>query len=195
MRKKSETRCVLDFLGVCEQSAICVIIFAFDNDLRGWEMPVLKNSRHERFAQLLAGGKDMTSAYEAAGYKRDCGNASNLARRDEITSRVQEITIEARAREQKIAERSAEYAAVTKGELLKMARDIYLQAKENGHTAAAVAAIKEIGVLSGVRIERSERGQPGEFEWVEKLSVEELHALAAGELDIESYRKGSVAVN
>jgi hypothetical protein len=51
-----------------------------------------------------------------------------------------------------------------------------------------VAAIKEIGVLSGVRVERSERGMPGEFDWVEKLSADELEALADGRLDIESYR-------
>jgi len=29
--------------------------------------------------------------------------------------------------------------------------------------SAAVAAIREIGVLTGLRIERSERGHPGEF--------------------------------
>jgi hypothetical protein len=35
----------------------------------------------------------------------------------------------------------------------------------------AVAAIKEIGILSGVRIERSERGRPGEFD---DLSTEQI---------------------
>jgi hypothetical protein len=57
--------------------------------------------------------------------------------------------------------------------------------------SAAVQALKEIGVLSGIRIERSERGQPGEYDFLEKLSVEELHALAEGELDIESYRQNT----
>jgi hypothetical protein len=36
--------------------------------------------------------------------------------------------------------------------------------------SAAVAAIKEKGVLSGKRIERSERGEPGEFDWMERAS-------------------------
>lgn len=31
-------------------------------------MPVLKNQRHERFAQELAKGKSATDAYLAAGY-------------------------------------------------------------------------------------------------------------------------------
>ena len=37
-------------------------------------------------------------------------------------------------------------------------------------------------MLSGIRIERSERGQPGEFEFLEKMSPEELEAYARGEL-------------
>jgi phage terminase small subunit len=32
-------------------------------------MPVLKNLRRERFAQLLASGKTAADAYEEAGYK------------------------------------------------------------------------------------------------------------------------------
>ena len=76
-----------------------------------------------------------------------------------------------------------------------MAKDVYAQAKEAGQTAAAVAALKEIGVLSGIRIERSERGGPGEFEWLEKLSVEELQALADGKLDIATYRQQDPRMN
>jgi hypothetical protein len=37
--------------------------------------------------------------------------------------------------------------------------------------------------------EHSERGAPGEFDWVEKLTVDELRLLAKGELDIDSYRQ------
>ena len=49
--------------------------------------------------------------------------------------------------------------------------------------------------LSGVRIERSERGMPGEFDWIEKLSVDELRTLTDGKLDIEQYQRGPRAVN
>jgi hypothetical protein len=40
-------------------------------------MPVLKNPRHERIAQLLASGKTAKDGYELAGYKPrkfDAGN-------------------------------------------------------------------------------------------------------------------------
>ena len=47
-------------------------------------------------------------------------------------------------------------------------------AMENGQLSAAVAAIKEKGVLSRKRIERSEIGGRGEFD---HLSDEELRAL------------------
>jgi hypothetical protein len=152
-------------------------------------MPVLKNPRHERFAQLLASGKNATDAYEQAGYKRDAGNASHLAAAETITSRVQQITTEDLDRERATSAAAAERCAITKKTLIDMAKDLYVQAKEAGQTAAAVAALKEIGVLTGIRIERSERGQPGEFDWVEKLSVDELRLLAAGKLDIASYRQ------
>ena len=65
----------------------------------------------------------------------------------------------------------------------------FFAATEAKQHSAAIAAIKEIGVLSGIRIERSERGMPGEFDWLEKLSVDELRLLADGKLDIASYRK------
>jgi hypothetical protein len=39
-----------------------------------------------------------------------------------------------------------------------------LAAMASGQISAAVSAIKEKGVLSGKRIERSEVGAPGEFE-------------------------------
>jgi len=51
------------------------------------------------------------------------------------------------------------------------AEEVRLQAMENGQLSAAIAAIKEIGVLTGLRIERRERGGPGEFA---EVSTEQL---------------------
>jgi len=43
---------------------------------------------------------------------------------------------------------------------------------------AAISALKELGVLSGKRIERAERGEPGEFD---RMSDDELRqAVAVG---------------
>jgi len=158
-------------------------------------MPTLRNPRHERFAQLLANGKTATNAYEQAGYSRNGGNGPALARTTEVQNRVTEIH-EARLRhEHQSAAMATELAAITKADLIGMARDIYVLAKKSGQGSAAMAAVKEIGVLSGIRIERSERGQPGEFEWLEKLNTDELRLLADGKLDIDAYRDSQRVVN
>jgi hypothetical protein len=123
----------------------------------------------------------------AAGYKRNDSNGPALARTNEINGRVTEINNETLERERataKVAERGHHSASfIEKVEAARVA------AMEAGQFSAAVAATKEIGVLTGIRIERSERGMPGEFDWLEKLSIDELRLLADGKLDIASYRK------
>jgi len=153
-------------------------------------MPVLKNPRQERFAQLLSSGKTATDAYVQAGYKPSHSNGAWLARKEDISSRVAELNREAFERERAAAAVAAERTAVTRQSLIEMAQEIRQGAIADGQWAAAVAATKEIGVLAGIRIERSERGAPGEFDWLDKLTVEELKALAEGRLDIASYRQG-----
>jgi adenosylmethionine-8-amino-7-oxononanoate aminotransferase len=68
--------------------------------------------------------------------------------------------------------------AITREKLIEMAEEIYLKAKEAGQFSAAIGAVREIGVLSGLRIERSERGSPGEFsEMTDEQLVAELREL------------------
>jgi hypothetical protein len=74
-------------------------------------------------------------------------------------------------------------------------REARKRALEANQISAYVNATKEIAILAGVRIERSERGAPGEFDWVDRLNLEELRALAKGELDVEAYGKESRSVN
>ena len=154
-------------------------------------MPALKNQRHELFAQALASGKNATDAYELAGYRRSHSNGPALARTEEISARVAQINAEAFEQQRVTTAAAAERSVVTRQSLIEMAKEVYVQARESGQTAAAVAALKEIGVLSGIRIERSERGSPGQFDWLEKLSVDELRQLAAGELDIAQYQSSA----
>jgi hypothetical protein len=65
----------------------------------GWNysaMPMLKNHKHEKFAQAIAEGKSDISAYHFAGFKLqpgdiNRGNAHNLRNRPEVTARVAEL--------------------------------------------------------------------------------------------------------
>ncbi len=54
-------------------------------------MAILKNPRHERFAQNLAKGMSAAEAYEKAGYKPNDQNAARLTRNDEVRARVAEL--------------------------------------------------------------------------------------------------------
>lgn len=54
-------------------------------------MPILPNSRHERFAQELAKGSSIGAAYVAAGFKAHDSNASRLSRKEQVRARVDEI--------------------------------------------------------------------------------------------------------
>jgi hypothetical protein len=56
--------------------------------------------------------------------------------------------------------------------LIERADQIYRQAMLARQFNAAISALKELGVLSGKRVERSERREPGEFD---RMSDEELH--------------------
>ena len=150
-------------------------------------MPALKNPRLERFSQLLASGKTPTIAYTEAGYRCPSGNSWRLSRREDVEGRVQEIIRETFERERATATVAAERAAVTRQSLIEKAEEIREAAMEAGQFSAATAALREVAVLAGLRIERLERGGPGEFDWVEKLSTDQLKSLVDGTLDITSF--------
>jgi phage terminase small subunit len=156
-------------------------------------LPTLKNPRWENLAQGLAKGLTQTDAYIAAGYtsRPDSANANACrllasASGAIVAGRVRELQERALERERAAAKAGAERAGITRQGLIAKAEEIRDAAMAANQFSAATAALKEIGVLSGIRIERSERGQPGEFDWVEKLSIEELQALADGKLDISA---------
>jgi len=52
---------------------------------------MLKNPRHERYAQLVARGKPMSRAYVAAGYRPDRANARRLTTFDHVRRRITAI--------------------------------------------------------------------------------------------------------
>lgn len=54
-------------------------------------MPVLKNAKHERFAQERAKGVSAAMAYVTAGYKRHDGNASRLSGNEKVAARIEEL--------------------------------------------------------------------------------------------------------
>jgi phage terminase small subunit len=123
-------------------------------------MPVLENARHERFCQFMAEGKTATEAYALAGYQPSRFNASHLADNPKVIERLRQITT-----------KRAVAAAVTAESLIEQNQKVYAAAMESKQLSAAVGANKEISILAGIRVERAEIGQPGEFD---HMSDEEL---------------------
>lgn len=54
-------------------------------------MPVLKNAKHEKFAQARASGATLIAAYEEAGFSPDRGAACRLSAKVSVRDRILEI--------------------------------------------------------------------------------------------------------
>ena len=83
---------------------------------------------------------------------------------------------------------------IDKDYLVSEAERIQRLAEAGGNYQAAMNALKEQGVLTGIRIERQEVGQPGEFQAIEAMSRAELIAsiqdsIEAGELIVAELLK------
>lgn len=126
-------------------------------------MPALSNPRHERFAQELACGKTADEAYVLAGYTENRCNASRLKATENIMKRLAELQ-----------GRVSEKTEVTLEWLLEKAKEVLNQAMQAGQNAAAVSAIKELGILSGNRVEKRENLNRS----VNEMSDDELAAIA-----------------
>lgn len=106
-------------------------------------MPVLKNARHEAFAQGLAKQLTADEAYQKAGFKANRGNASVLKSKQNIMDRVAELQA-----------RAAERVVITVASLteeLEQARAIAIAEKQS---SAAVAASMGKAKLHGLGLEK-----------------------------------------
>lgn len=126
-------------------------------------MPALTNAKHERFAQNLAKGMTASDAYAEAGYAPNQPSASRLLSNVMVAARVAEIT-----------ERGAVRAEITLATLVGYADDIRSKAAEAGQYSAAVSAVKELGVLTGLRVEKRENLNRG----LNDMSDDELADIA-----------------
>jgi phage terminase small subunit len=111
---------------------------------------VLRNPRHERFAQELASGTTADAAYVLAGYKENRSNAARLNASQNIQKRVAEIQ-----------SLGAERAAITIENLRAEAEAARSKAmREKGGANAAVAAITAKAKLAGLWREKVAQTDP-----------------------------------
>jgi phage terminase small subunit len=108
-------------------------------------MPVLKNAKHERFAQEVAKGKTATEAYVLAGYKESRAAASRLSTNVDIQARTAELL-----------NRGAERAECTVASLIAELEEARGIARKIEQPASMVAASMGKAKLSGLLADRVE---------------------------------------
>src|SRR5438477_11178693 len=82
-------------------------------------MPLLRNPKHERFAQELAKGKHLERAHRVAGYRTDRRNAQQLRQRDDISRRIEELLANRDKIDVRATERAIERTAITKQRVIE----------------------------------------------------------------------------
>lgn len=98
-------------------------------------MPILDDGRWEKYAQLLAAGElSDVDAHEAAGFKRNSGNANRLKGNERIQARVEELK-----------EASAERAEIDRALVLQNIRRIADKAYEDGQYTPALNGWVKLG--------------------------------------------------
>lgn len=111
-------------------------------------MPVLKNPKHERFAQALAKGETADEAYVTAGYTENRGNAARLKANEGVLKRVEEI-------QKRVSERTEVTLESVTHELQKVAE---WASKMQGPAAAQAVrqCHMDIAKLHGLVVEKRE---------------------------------------
>jgi hypothetical protein len=137
-------------------------------------MPVLKNPRHEAFAQALARGMSASASYAEVGYRPHRHNAATLARKKHISVRVAELQEEQLAIHQHATAEAAANAKVTIESLIAEAEAARMKAmSEKGGAAAAVTALTAKAKLAGMWREKVDQHNTGlAYERIERVIVE-----------------------
>lgn len=109
---------------------------------------VLKNQRHERFAQLVASGSSLSAAYRDAGYtKKNAGSqAHRLSKNANVAERIAEIKAE-------IAKQQIAHAVVTRTWVKERLKENAIVAAAKGEYSASNRALELLGKEIGMFVE------------------------------------------
>jgi hypothetical protein len=126
----------------------------------------LHDEQHELFCHAcVLGSLNITDAYAKAGFARHWSNAKRLHQDPRVQARIAFLRAEA-----------AKAAVWDLEKLIAAADEARRQAVELGQMTAAVLAVKELGILTGLRVEQREMRTAR----LEDMSTSELLAIAAG---------------
>jgi hypothetical protein len=107
-------------------------------------MAPLKNPKHEAFVRHMLEGKDITTAFELAGFNRDSGNANRLFRNPKVKERLAELQNEIAAK-----------VPITIESLIGELEEARQHATNKNQYSAAIKAILGKAQLAGLLVDRS----------------------------------------
>jgi hypothetical protein len=125
----------------------------------------LANGKHEAFAHECILRSSVLDAYERAGYVAHATNAHRLNQDQRVRARI--LWLRAQA---------AQAAQWDLEKLIAAADEARLHAHERGQLTAAVLAVQELGILTGLRVEQR---KVMKTQRLEDMSTSELLAIAA----------------
>jgi len=151
-------------------------------------MPQLTDPRWEKACQLRADGGTLKAAYEGSGFLFKPANATRFFKRDDIRARVAEIQDDAFKGQRKATEIAVKKAGLEESWIIERAKYVVeLAIRGNpildddgrptgrfdgkSNLRAATDALRLCSDFKGMRIQRVELGQPGDFA---RMSDEEL---------------------
>ncbi len=116
---------------------------------------MLKNSRHELYAQGLFQGKTSIQAYEDAGFIRNHANASTLRSNQKVIDRVAELHA-----------RTVTSINISQEWIRERLVDVVVTclSYEKIDSSGANKALHLLGLDHGMFVERAEVGKPGAFD-------------------------------
>jgi hypothetical protein len=133
-------------------------------------MPSLRNSRHEKFCQLVASGIKPAEAYISLGYSEAGATqaANKVMKRRDVQERIDEILSHA-------AQSTAPTVSFDQARVLNRLDALSRKAEELGQISAAARCEELIGKARGMFVDRS-----GSFVWdgdLSKLNDEQVDQL------------------
>lgn len=150
-------------------------------------MGMLKNNRHELFAQALAQGKTADEAYAEAGYVKNRCNASRLKTTENITKRLAELQGRATKgvvlTKQWILERLIANAERAMQAEPVLDREGHETGEYTYQGNVANRALELLGKEMSMFVDRKEVGMPGEFKAIEAMDADELRSFLRNEAE------------
>lgn len=166
-------------------------------------MPVLKNERHERMAQMMAEGKPQLQSYVSLGYAPSKAAASLLVRKPKMQARILELQREAAQDDEEARRIATKQIGLTRQWVTE--RLLWLtertlrgipETDENGNPtgnykikpdwSTSERCLRLAAQINGMLVQRHELGAPGDFSEMSDYQLQEKIRASGSRIGLSS---------